>query len=86
LDDSAQQDSAQQDSAQQDSAQQDSAQQDSARNGLAEVGRRTHCGSIIGNLGKNSTALPTLRRGISLQPYDSAGTRSRPKFRPPARF
>jgi hypothetical protein len=32
---------------------------------LAEVGRRIHCGSIIDNLGKNSTATPDA--GLRLQ-------------------
>jgi hypothetical protein len=36
----------------------DPAENDLAEDDLAEVGRRIHCGSIIGNLGKNSTSSP----------------------------
>jgi hypothetical protein len=34
------------------------AHDDSAENDLAEAGRRIYYGSMIGNLGKNSTATP----------------------------
>ena len=54
--DFAENDLAQDDLAQDDSAQDDSAQDDSAQDDLAEAGRRIHRGSIVGNLGKNSTA------------------------------